>query len=169
MPGTGKYGTVVADKDRKFALGSADQTVLQKVYKHSVMATLSFEDLVALAKKYLTADTTAGVQKGDATIWPSGEVNLNFVGAPNIEKDVKTGGAGLPSTPWSPNVNSPATSPLGGTINPADQTAMDPVPKPTGGEVIGLDGTVDPKAKAAEVSSTLLGTTLPLGKHPGSK
>lgn len=172
MPGTGKYGTVVADKTRKFGYGSADQTAMTKVFAQSVMTTLSFKDLVDLAKKYLTADTSGGNQDGDTTIW-GGPVNLNFSGAPDIAKtgEIKTGGGGLPSTAYSPNLNSPATSPAGGTINPADQTAMDPiaVPQPTYGDGAGIGGRASPATSAAEVSSTELGKTLTLGKHPGSK
>ena len=39
---------------------------------------------------------------GDPTLWPGG-VDRMFTESPDISKDVKTGGDGLPATPYSPN------------------------------------------------------------------
>lgn len=173
MPGQGKYKMWEADLTRKEGLGSADQSVMQKIFAQSPIAKLTNKDLIEIAKKYLTADASGGVQKGYPEDWPSGEVNLNFVGSPQLTKPgvVPVGGGGLPSTAWSPNLNSPATSPAGGTTNPSDVTPMDPIaiPEPTGGAVIGIGGLADPSVTAAEVSSTTLGESLTLGRHPGSK
>lgn len=165
MSGTNKYGTVEGDKSRKYGLGSSSPSILNKIFKQSVSATLTHAGLVELAKKLLTPS----VQEGDASIWPAGKVSLDYTGSPDLTKagEVAVGGGGLPSTAWSPNLDSPATSPAGGTINPGDIPAMDAeaIPKPGGTSVIGADGLTSPAATSAEISKDQLGKELPLGTH----
>ena len=85
-----------------------------------------------------------------------GEFNPKFVNAPDL-KEVKTGGGGLPATPYVPNVASPGE----GSNNPTD------LPEPPNTDQVASNttfgaggGTTDPSKTSAEVAKSKLGDYL---------
>ena len=165
MPGQGKYKTVEVPAT-EYGKGSSGTAILKKLFKTSPLyggnPTLNIETrekLVALAKLKLTPS----VQNGDPMLYPS--VSLDYVDAPDVPNIQVNAGGGDPSTPWSPNLNSPGE---GNGADPTKVTAMDPeaIPVPSGDNVVGQGGLVNPKTTSAEDASTELGEALPLGSHP---
>lgn len=89
----------------------------------------------------------------DGTVSGGNGVNLfnpNFVDAPNLE-EVETGGGGLPSTPYTPNLTSPGP----GSMNAADQPVYEgefrgPDQKTQFGT--GLGGTTSPSKTSDQIA-----------------
>jgi len=96
--------------------------------------------------------TDAGVEESMATLTngiqdrnPDVAVNLDYGEAPNLA-DVKTGGAGLPGSPYTPAPGSPGA----GSANPAD------IPEPPGdhpGVASGAGSTVSPLTTSGQIAN----------------
>ena len=78
------------------------------------------------------------------------------------------GKGGFPTTPWTPNQSSPGAKAIGETNFDANSIPEYDVQASDIKEdfVEGTAGTVNPKRTSKEISSTRLGTSLTLGKHP---
>jgi len=93
--------------------------------------------------------------------------NRDFVDSPDL-KSVKTGGGGLPATPYMPNVTSPGP----GSMNAADQPVFggdlpDPATRLNWGA--GLGNTASPQATTQEiVDNAKLGAFISGRSFPGS-
>lgn len=152
MPGQGKYGTVYDKLPVK-------KPLLEKLFKSSPLYDGSYghDKMIDTAK----AKLVPAVQQGDLQLFPS--VDMNYAGGPTFA-DVVVGGAGLPGTPYTPNLASP------GDGNGADPTKMpDPGLTPSDIKpnfVPGENGTLDPAVGASMTSSTTLGKPLVLGVSP---
>jgi hypothetical protein len=179
MPGSGKYTQYQPDdvsSGKKLVL--SDQKLLSRAYatrpvQQSAENAVAQTAIVAAGNQFQFPPT----QAGDPTYFPNG-VNLQFQGivgvvpgAPTF-KDVKTGGGGAPSTPWTPNIASP------GEGNGADPTKQPDLAigyanasmlNKTAQESMG--GMLVPKDNSLQVGTntklTIAAGTLPLGGHPG--
>jgi len=93
----------------------------------------------------------------------------NYVDAPNLD-DVKTGGAGLPATPFTPNLTSPGP----GSLNASDQPVYE-------GDLLGnsnlstpefgtgLGGTVSPSKTSKDIARQSVLSDYIMGRsYPGS-
>jgi len=93
--------------------------------------------------------------------------NRDFVGAPDLTQ-VKTGGGGLPTTPYSPNITSPGP----GSFNAADQPAYEgdlPDPESRLNWGAGLGNTASPSKTSKEIAGqTILGTYISGRSFAGS-
>lgn len=165
MPGTGKYTTFdpVPTKDPAVGKGKSDLVALSKIFKTSPLKNDGSNRTTAnaMGQAFLTPPSV------DDGGYMYGVVDLNYGLAPDLAADVKTGGAGLPSTAWTPNLNSP------GEGNGADPTKVDPMdptilPKPSLSLDPAGEGLVSPKATAQQISSITLGAVLTPGKRPGA-
>ena len=81
--------------------------------------------------------------------------------------DVETGGGGLPSSPYSPNLTSPGP----GSINPADQpeyTGTLPDPETNVEFGSGLGGTISPKETSERIGQQVLGSYISGRSYQGS-
>jgi hypothetical protein len=91
-----------------------------------------------------------------------GEYNPTYPDAPNLE-DVETGAAGLPATPFVPNVASPGV----GSTNPTD------LPEPPNADQVPTnqtygsgEGRISPSKTAKEIAKTKLGDYV-MSTNPG--
>lgn len=127
-------------------LGSAGSGDLKILYPGSPLHDGTYTD-AKLKEIYSSLVLSAEANDGGHTF---GTVSRDYVDAPDMA-DVKTGGGGLPGTPYSPNIASP-----GPGMNPknipaagADATARQPH---GGGYGIG-DGLASPKEMSAKVAA----------------
>lgn len=164
MPGTGKYTQFdpVPSKDPAVGKGISRLTALKTIYKTSPL-------------KNDGSNRTEANKRGELYLTPPmvddggymyGKVDLDYKQAPDF-KDVKTGGAGLPSTAWSPNLNSPGE---GNGADPKKVDAMDPAALPTPNITLDPAGEnlASPSATSKQVSAIKLGDALTPGKRPGA-
>ncbi len=95
-----------------------------------------------------------------------GVVQRDFSAAPDY-KDVAVGGEGLPSTAWTPNINSPGE---GNGDDPKKVAAMDAstLPKPNTSYDPSGQGVASPIVSSKQIGSVKLGDALTPGKHPNS-
>jgi len=111
-------------------------------------------------------DDTSGVSSGvvnDAG-HTFGTFNLNYSGAPD-QRDVETGGGGLPASPYMPN----PTSPGPGSVFANDQDAFTgEVPDPGVEFGSGLGGLASPSSTAKGVSSQTIGSYISGRSYEGS-
>lgn len=165
MPG--KYPTIVANTTTRttitpgvstdgvapgYSLSNSDTNTLRSLFPGSPIypgsdASLSASQLRELAQRLLL---NGNVEGGNGFL--DGEaVNRDFSGSPNLD-DVPTGGAGLPASPYFPN--------LASAVDPADpstQPAMDPevvagiLPNDNWGSGVGV---VNPEDTSAAISQT---------------
>jgi len=101
-------------KASNFAKGARDQNSLDAAFPQTPMYSGYDADSVAKIQQILLqgiaseyVDVKDGIINDGGHFY--GTFDLNYSGAPNLE-DVKTGGAGLPSTPYTPNPSSPDAS-----------------------------------------------------------
>lgn len=165
MPGTGKYTTFdpATSKDPAVGDGKSNLTALKTIFKTSPLNKgEDFNRKLAnsLGEKFLTPPSV------DDGGYMYGKVDLDYTKAPDLSK-VVTGGGGLPSTPYTANLNSPGE---GNGDNPKSVTAMDKdaVPKPNLGYDPAGEGTASPSTTSKQVSATTLGAALTPGKRPGA-
>lgn len=90
--------------------GHSDIIVLQNSFPGSPVYSGEINDNT-VTDTYMNIVTNATVNDGGHTF---GTVDLNYTGAPNLA-DVEVGGAGLPGSPYAPNIASPPEG-----QNPAD-------------------------------------------------
>lgn len=94
-----------------------------------------------------------------------GTVNLDFSGATDIKpEDIKTGPAGLPGTPWTPNTASPGP----GSVNPLDLPAPPEQPKKSTPAFIRGDGALMPGNTSDKVGKQKLSDIMSGQSYPGS-
>lgn len=164
MPGTGKYTTFdpVPSTDPAVGNGVSNLTALKTIYKTSPL-------------KHDGSNRTEANKRGEMFLTPPsvddggymyGVVDLDYKKAPDF-KDVKTGGGGLPSTAWSPNLNSPGE---GNGADPTKVDEMDPAAIPTPNLSLDPAGEnlANPADMSKQVSAVKLGDVLIPGKRPGS-
>lgn len=105
----------------------------------------------------------------DGTVSGGNGVNLfdpNFVDAPDLT-EVESGGGGLPSSPYTPNLTSPGP----GSVNPADMPAYEgELPDPTQKVLFGTGqgGLVSPQKTSKEISKASLGNYISGRSYLGS-
>lgn len=165
MPGQGKYTTVEVPTT-EYAKGSSGTNILKSLFKTSPLyggnPTLNMdtvEKLAAIASENLIPS----VQHGDPLLYP--EVSLDYAGSPDVPNIPVNAGGGDPSTPWSPNLNSPGEG-NGDDPTKVEKMADEALPLPAGEAVVGQGGLTVPSTSAAEISTTTLGQALNLGQHP---
>lgn len=132
------------------ALGSSDTATLQSSFPASPIyaGTLTADTVLDLG--YDLTDGT--VNDGGHTF---GTFSLDYRDAPNMA-DVKTGGGGLPGSPFVPAPGSPGP----GSMNPADIPAPpSDFPADPGTEYgSGRDGTTSPSVTSAEIANQTIGS-----------
>jgi hypothetical protein len=111
----------------------------------------------------LVTGTSAVVN--DAGVWGLSSVSLEFADAPNLN-DVETGGAGLPATPYVPNITSP------GEGNANNALAMpeyggDPIPKQNNYGT-GLGSTANPAKTSLNIGKSTVGSYISGRSYGGS-
>jgi len=164
MPGQGKYTQFDPIPSKDPAVGKATSNVsrLKGAFKTSPL-------------KNDGTNRTESNKRGEAFLTPPsvddggymfGVVDLDYKKAPDF-KDVKTGGGGLPSTAWSPNVNSPGE---GNGADPKKVDAMDPKDLPTPNLSLDPagDNLMNPIEASKQVSAVKLGDALVPGRRPGA-
>lgn len=131
-------------------LGSADTAALQSSFPASPIyaGTLTADTVLDLGYDL----TDGSVNDGGHTF---GTFSLDYRDAPNMA-DVKTGGGGLPGSPFVPAPGSPGP----GSMNPADIPAPpSDFPADPGTEYgSGRDGTTSPSVTSAEISNQTIGS-----------
>jgi hypothetical protein len=170
MPGQGKYGfyadTVAPSAfGAEGARGASNQTLLKTLF--AVRPEMTQTGVTATANRELVPDVLP--KNPDPTIYSADDIKLGFGESPDVAGGpYTTSTVGAPANAWVPNLTSPDPSGAGGT-SPIDALPLDPqtVNK---NAVIGIDGLINPAVSSAEQSNaTKIGTTLVLGKHPGSQ
>lgn len=101
----------------------------------------------------------------DGGVWGLGTVSLEFDDAPNIG-DVETGGAGLPMTPYLPNITSPGENNAANPLAQPEYTG-DPIPK-NSNYGSGLGGTANPADISQNVGKQTVGSYLSGRSYLGS-
>lgn len=93
-----------------------------------------------------------------------GQQSLNYEDAPELE-EVETGGGGLPSTPYTPNLTSPGP----GSMNASDQKEFSgDLPTSNSQFGSGLGGAVSPAKTSKGISSQTLGDYISGESYDGS-
>ena len=131
-------------------LGSSDTATLQSSFPASpINAGTLTADIVQAAGQDLVDGV---INDGGHTF---GTFSLDYIGAPNMA-DVKTGGGGLPGSPFVPAPGSPGP----GSMNPADIPAPpSDFPADPGTEYgSGRDGTTSPSVTSAEIAGQTIGS-----------
>ena len=95
--------------------GRSDTKTLQKAFPSSPIHKGELTDQV-VRDEGQTLLVDGIVNDGGHTY---GELDRDYIGAPDLEKDVPTGGGGLPGSPYAPNIASP-----GEGMNPLDIPAV---------------------------------------------
>lgn len=164
MPGSGKYTTFdpLPITDPAVGKGKSDVNALRTIFATSPLKNdgTNRTNANALGQAFLTPKSV------DDGGYMFGTVNIDFSDAPDY-KDVATGGGGLPSTAFTPNINSPGD---GNGANPTAVNPMDPaaVPQPNLSYDPAGDGTENPTLTSKQISSITLGDALKPGKRPGT-
>jgi hypothetical protein len=157
-----RMGIVVEPKPTTYGLGSSDTKTMKTVYPASPLYNGGYNKDEEVEKIFedITGMATGNI---DDHGYAFGIVNRNYQDAPNLE-EVKTGGGGLPGTPYSPN---PAAAPAG--TDPFNATNIPEVPpdtinKPGGGFGVG-NGLASPSATSAYIGrkNRKIGDAIPLG------
>lgn len=164
MPGTGKYTQFdpIPSKDPAVGKAISETDKLRGMFSTSPLKNDGTNRKLAddQGTAFLTPD------KVDDGGYMFGVVDMKFGNAPD-PKDVPTGGGGLPSTAWSPNLNSPGE---GNGADPTKVAAMDPKNVPTANVSLDPagDDTQNPAVTSKQISSIKLGDALTMGKRPGA-
>lgn len=166
MPGQGKY-TKYDPQKSDFAKGVSSAARLKKLFNSDAELT-DTTLLFAKANAKLLAKNSNGVQQGDPQLFSEG-VDLTFSRAPDLST-VKTGGGGLPSTPYTPNLTSP------GEVNGVDPTKQADMKISDTKELSvtaqpGVNGLVNPSEVSTKIGSTVkidaIANPLVFGAHAG--
>lgn len=115
MPGKNRYGRITALPQGELVTAAElaeQQATLTKLFGSSPILSDDY-DLEAVAEETMFSDNV----QGDPALWPDG-VDQTFSKSPDIPNEVlsKTGGAGRPGTPFTPNLASPGE---GNGVDPA--------------------------------------------------
>jgi hypothetical protein len=143
-----------------FTLGSADYSALRAMYPGSPAYDGTYDD-----DHVISTYNQLNVSPINDGGYYFGTFNLDFSDAPDLTT-VKTGGGGLPGTPYSPNTASP-----GPGLNPKNIPAIDPaiLAKDKGGGGFGVgDGLASPNNTSKVISrqkigNLILGSSTPRG------
>mgnify|MGYP001228662158 CR=1 FL=1 len=154
-------------------MGSRKQSNLNALFPSSPMYTGDYNEesvlnigISALNGAGGSGDSTSGVSKGVVNDGGHtfGTFSLNYDSAPD-QGDVKTGGGGLPASPYMPN----PTSPGPGSIFPNDQDEFTgELPDPGVEFGSGLGGLTSPSSTAKGISSQTLGSYISGRSYEGS-
>lgn len=169
-----KQQTVAASKAEFGGSGHRDDANLKSAFRDSPLYNEYTEEAVenicksALQGNGGPGDDIPDIGISEGTIndagYMFGTYNLNYEDAPNLE-EVETGGKGLPSTPWTPNVNSPGP----GSVSAADQEEFSgTLPEATNQFGSGLGGSVSPQTTSKGISSQTLGDYVTGESYDGS-
>lgn len=137
-------------------LGKSDIVTLKASYPGSPVYRTTPTPITdaSVTEQYMTIVTNATVSDGGHTF---GTVDLNYTGAPNLA-DVRTGGAGLPGSPYAPNIASPPSG-----QNPADIPASGAeatVRAQGSGGAFNGNGLASPSSTAAVISRQRIGSLI---------
>jgi hypothetical protein len=146
---------VPADKQ----LGSSKFTNSKKIFAHSPIHKGEITD--DERRKFYNDNVLNGTIIGGNGV---NSYNLDFEDAPDFE-DVETGGGGLPSTPFTPNLTSPGP----GSFNAADQPVYEGTfsgnTEGSSSEFgVGLGGTTSPAKTSKEISKQTVLSDYILGR-----
>jgi len=151
-----------------FAKGSRSQQNLNSAYPDSPLYDGSYlpEIVEKMSEAVLNGegdgpDVQGGIVNDGGHFF--GTVDLNYSDAP-VLADVETGGGGLPSTPYTPNLVSPGP----GSVSAGDQDAYDGTVKATGQWGSGLPGTTSPSSTSTEISKQTIGDLISGKSYLGS-
>jgi hypothetical protein len=101
----------------------------------------------------------------DAGVWGFSSVSLEFADAPNLA-EVETGGAGLPATPFVPNITSPGEGNANNALAMPEYSG-DPIPR-NSGYGSGLGSTTSPSRTSPQIGSTTVGSYISGRSYGGS-
>jgi hypothetical protein len=170
MPGQGKYSfyadTVAPSPfGAEGARGASNQTLLKTLF--APRPEMAQAAVKATANAELVPDVLP--KNPDPLVYSADDIKLGFGASPSIPNGpYGTTDIGAPANPWVPNLTSPDPTGAGGT-SPITALPLDPIDV-NKHAIPGVDGLVDPAVSSAEQSNaTKIGTTLVLGKHPGSQ
>jgi hypothetical protein len=170
-----KQQTVSASKVEAGGAGHRNDKNLKASFPESPLYNKYTDEAVEnICKAALQGNGGKGVKienlnvNADGTINDSGymfgQLNLNYVDAPNLE-EVETGGGGLPSTPYTPNTSSPGE----GSVHYSDiPEYTGDLPKSSTQFGVGLGGTVSPSTTSQGISSQTLGDYMSGESYDGS-
>jgi hypothetical protein len=133
-----------------FAQGSADYQAMRAMYPGSPAYDGTYADEQVIAT--YNEENVSPINDGGHTF---GLVNLNFADAPDLTT-VRTGGGGLPGTPYSPTPASP-----GPGMNSRNIPTIDPnlIRRGGGGYGVG-DGLVSPSETSVNISRQRIGSLI---------
>lgn len=169
MPGQGKYTQFAPLKVDTSTKGQASTTRLQKLFNPPKELT-STDDLFKIANRFLLAVDNNGVQVGDPNQFKSG-VSLDYSDAPDLA-EVKIGGGGLPSTPYTPNLTSPGEK-NGVSANGQTDMEVKRIEELNSQAQADVGGLKNPKKESATMGTTVViaadkNPWVP-GAHPGGE
>jgi len=101
----------------------------------------------------------------DAGVWGLSTVSLEFADAPDVEA-VETGGAGLPMTPYLPNITSPGEGNANNPLSVAEYTG-EPIRK-SSNYGSGLGSTANPSKTSPNIGQTTVGSYISGRSYVGS-
>jgi len=151
-----KQGTISAVQSSRGS-GQADSVTLQAIFPTSPLyeGADQFASPEALREEYQKLVMDGVINDGGHTF---GTFNMDFSDSPNLES-VKTGGGGLPASPYTPNPASPGP----GSMNPTDQ----PAPpagfgeKPNSQWGTGVGSQLNPKNSSEAIAAQKIGELAP--------
>ena len=149
MP-THKQGTVTPPATER-AMGSAGANQLASAYGASPIHSGEI-DPDTIQAQFQSEVLDAIINDGGHTF---GEFDTSYSEAPNVN-DVETGGAGLPGSPYVPNVSSPGPGSLNAADQPEPPEGFGETPSDTWGTGVGSQLT--PKNSSEKISGQTLGS-----------
>jgi hypothetical protein len=149
MP-THKQGTVISPAIER-AMGSAGANQLASAYGASLIYSGEI-DPDTIQAQFQSEVLDAIINDGGHTF---GEFDTSYSEAPNVN-DVETGGAGLPGSPYVPNVSSPGPGSLNAADQPEPPEGFGETPSDTWGTGVGSQLT--PKNSSEKISGQTLGS-----------
>lgn len=137
---------------RVYGMGSCDTADLRVLYPGSPVYDGTLTDAITVAI-YETENTAPVLNDGGHTF---GSVNRDYQDAPNLE-EVVVGGAGLPGSPYGPNIAVPPSDPFNPSGIPAAGAGV--VPIGGGGAGVG-DGLLSPDKPSKKLGQRNLGSLI---------
>lgn len=134
---------------RVFGRGASGTAELREIFYASPLYDGSYTD-ARMREVYtsITFPDDGNISDGGAYF---GVVNRYYRGAPDLST-VRTGGGGLPATPYCPNPASPDSS-----LSPASIPALSTPPSRGGGGAFQGDGTLSPHTTSERIARQRLG------------
>jgi hypothetical protein len=170
-----KQQTVTSSKVESGGSGHRNDKNLKASFKDSPLYNEYNDEAVEnICKAALQGNGGPGINIPDIGVSEDGVINdsgymfglhdLNYTDAPNLD-EVETGGAGLPATPFTPNISSPGA----GSVHYADiPEYKGDLPEAAQQFGSGLGGTVSPSVTSQGVSSQTLGDYVSGESYDGS-